>query len=94
MSGCSGVHLKLSYLSAHIPNIPSDMSSIPCGAKMGNVITSGYNVGISDRKSSQVKKTSRSVTKTPGNIQRVKFTDDDPLARVEIGPIWIANYNW
>ena len=53
MSGCSGVHLKLSQLSAHIP---SDMSSIPCGAKMGNVIISGYYVGISARKSSQVKK--------------------------------------
>ena len=59
--------------------------------QMGNVITSGYKVGICDRKCSQARK-SLCVSKNTWKFPEAKFTDDDPLARVEIGPVWIATY--
>ena len=59
----------------------TDSSSRPLRVRWENVIIQEYTMEISDRKSSQVAKCHRNLENASGE----KSTDDDPLARVEIG---------
>ena len=66
----------------------ADTSSRPLGVKYKNVIRHNNIIGKRDWDISKVAKCQRKAQK---HLER-KSTDDEPLARIEIGPIWIATY--